>query len=343
MQYRATHFPVTLLYPKGTYRREVFYTRGSDQYREPEWTAEARRVALLNYREARAAYDEIKREHDAIFHDLTETEQYALRLAENLGEGCEATTENHSLRQEIVDLTSQIEHCIAELKALDSTTRPTDCAQLEKEFAAFGPEIDSQVFDADVSRANYLALRTEVCQILASEDFPPAVNSLIERRVAQQCKSDMATRLRHLHKIMDTAPSGNNSKRTASVNAVKDEAIRSLRSEVLELHLESLEVELQKELAKTHRRVATRTLIEQIETMDDVIQLMGVDGMDLEEIKAQVHCDELDREDEEIRQREAEFRQQANDGIGVEKSKGQAGVQRAGPVVVRPPKKSVKS
>jgi hypothetical protein len=76
--------------------------------------------------------------------------------------------------------------------------------------------------------------------------------------------------------------------------------------------------------------------------MDDIIRLIGGEPVDIEQIKAEVHCDELDREDEEMRQKETELRQQANDGIGTQKARSQIGSARGRTIVTRPTKRTTK-
>jgi hypothetical protein len=105
---------------------------------------------------------------------------------------------------------------------------------------------------------------------------------------------------------------------------VRDAAVRELRDAGLELQLRALEAALQKQLARIHRRVATRALVEQIAVMDDVVRLIGGDAVDIEQIRADVHCEDFDREEDDDRQREAEFRMQANDRIGAQRARSQA-------------------
>jgi hypothetical protein len=256
---RSTHRPVTLVFPHGTHHHETFYYRGGDIYREPEWMEGERRTLTAHFKEARANYLEMKHEYDEVCRELAEAEGYTGHLAEGMGDESRITTDNAEIRKEIEDLVHQIEIVTAQMKALTDETHHVDIGMLEKELASFGPEMEALSFELEVTRQQCLDNEREAAGLITSVESKNALDSFLERKIAQQARNDISA---YLHKSMDTQPSCENSLRTASVNAVRDNTIRRLRENLTEANLENTELQLQKQLARTHRRLITKGMLE---------------------------------------------------------------------------------
>jgi hypothetical protein len=256
---------------------------------------------------------------------LEQVESYAVQVCENVGEPCDATTENYELRHDIAELSARIERCTAEMEALDGTTRPTNIGLLRDELANLGPEIDGQLYEASCHTDAYQAALPDVARLAISDEYALAIGAATERAVSAQCKSDMATTLRLLHKTRGTVASKDNGKRALSERANPD--FQRVCGDQTELKMQLTELELQKQLAKTHRRMATRALIGRVEELNDLIQILGGEVVDVEKIQRDVNAQEFEREEEEIRQRELEAKRQANDEITLDvyQARGQGG------------------
>jgi hypothetical protein len=314
MNYRNSHFPVALLYPRGTYRKDVFYYRGADEFLEPEWTDGERRKFGAAYRQARLDFERVKQEYQETLDEYHLSEQYAVQVADYVGPGYDATYNSYRLHQDIAELTEKIELLSAEAKLLNDSSRPTDVSALENEIAAYEAQLKSIEMERNEIQEQFEAARVTLCELMMSDHYPEAIGSEVERNVATQFKNQLAIMLRTLHKAMDTAPSYRDGVRVVTASRPMDGSLSRLIEHRVDLQVELLEVQVQKELTKTHRRFRTRGMVTWIEQMNDIIRLLGLQGRDIRAIKADVGFDLFEKEEEEIRERDRSEKIAAYDG-----------------------------
>lgn len=305
--------PVTLIYPRGTCKRKTFYTRGDDQFKEPEWNDNIKRDLKMKLNRAQTNFDEMQREYNSVFADLDETEGYTLRLAATTGDDSNPTTESAKLRQDIHDLLQQLDEIATEIENINKDTKFNEINLLEKEVACLQPQIEALNLKNSTTEQLITDNQKRIGDLITSQEYELAVDAIMERRVATKCRALMKDTLQTLHKQIDAAPSKENSKRTSAANSVRTPEVHDLLDDLTELKLTETEVLLQKNLAQEHRRQSIKALVARIEEMNDVIRILGKEGVDIAEVKEHVHYDEIVQEEQEISDKQKEERKKVND------------------------------
>ncbi|OHS92914.1 hypothetical protein TRFO_40753 [Tritrichomonas foetus] len=320
MYYKMTHMPVTHIYPRGTYSKKVYYARGDDIFKEPEYNEDEKRKLNAQYRAIKRDYDLTKKEYDEMTEKVNDTENYAITVSENLGDETNAANENATLISEIHELSRLIENNRNEMDDIRKKSNPTSINLLMKELATFLPEFEATAVDLRYSSEKIDLYRRSICEIMIKENYQDAVFTEAERKVSLRCKSEMTSKVKNIYKNINGAPSGKNSKRTSAMNEIlqqknstKNSDILDLVDDLVESTLNLDEVKLQKELAANHKRTMIRAAIDEIAELNDMIHFLGGDIEKLEEIKEKVQFSKIVEEEKEIEEREKEEKAQRND------------------------------
>jgi hypothetical protein len=149
-----------------------------------------------------------------------------------------------------------------------------------------------------MSQQKTTELQQEILDMLLSDEYTVALDALIERKVAKKCQRDLGATLKNVHRTRDTSGSEGNSRRTSLFNSIKDPNLDRLRSDLRELQLELTEVEMQKQLAMTHRGVAVKTILTRVEEINDFMKLLSLDYVDLEQLKTDLDLTGLEDEED---------------------------------------------
>lgn len=315
MQYRMTHMPVAHMYPKGTYRKKIYYPRGDDIYKEPEWTENEKRNLTAKYKVALKEYLSMKNEYQAIESQLRDVDKCTLQIAERLGEESNSTTESAELRQQIKDLSQNFNEVQHEIEAIRAKTNPTSISYLLKELALFMPEFEANDVDKNIASENVDNFEHAICELTASDEYQRSVWADAEYRVSIQCKNDLKRHLQTIQKSINEAPSGPNSELVSSANAISQEKsdIFALSEKLVELKLNKEEIILQKELAATHKRLMIKTAVDEIAELNDFLVILGEEPVDLEEVKENCNFSQIELEEKEIAEKEEKLKQERND------------------------------
>ena len=310
-----THMPVTLMYPKGTYRKKIYYPRGDDIYQEPEWTENEKRNLKAKYKVILKEYMDMKQEYQTIETQLQEVDKCTLQIAERLGDESNSTAESSKLRQQIKQLSQSVNELQQEIDLIRNKTNPTSLSCLMKELALFMPEYETNEVNKSISHENIENFQHAICELTASDGYQRSMFADAEYRISIQCRNDLQNHLQSTHKSIDEAPSGPNSEMISSFNAISQykSNMISLSDELIELKLSNEEKILQKELAATHRRFMIKTLIDEIAELNDFLIIIGEDTVDIEEIKENCNYDQIELEEKEIAEREEKSRNERND------------------------------
>lgn len=310
-----THMPVAHIYPKGTYRKKVFYSRGDDIYLEPEWTEKEKRNLQAKYKVICKDYYDLKQEYKEIENQLNDVDKCTIQIAERIGDESNSTTENAELRQQIKDLSKKVDNIHQEIESIQNTITPTSISYLLKELALFMPEYETNEVERNILEENIGNFEHALCELTACDEYHHSVLADAEYRISIQCRSNMKQHLQSTHKSIDGSPSAQNSVLTSSINALSQQKsdIMVLFDELIEQKLNKDEIDLQKELAATHKRMMIKTAVEEIEELNDLLSILGEEIVDINEVKENCDFDLIEKEEREIAERDEKSKQERND------------------------------
>ncbi len=293
---------MALVYPKGTCKVVPFYFRGDDPFKEQEFLraeySKNMKALLAKEREL----NETQKEFNQLQEEMQFCDVYAAKLAKNLGEGSQATTEHIKLLDEISALEKEQNNLIEQVKSAKSWTNPIELERLMREDAVLIPGIDQRMRDLEEINQGIEEMEGEIADIVSSDDYKIAVSSELEARVALQCRNRLKQELSILRNGINEAPSGENGKRTTMANEMTraNDPIMPLISEKTDIQLEQEEAQLKKTLAAMHYRAAMKSSIRVIEALNEILKRFDKGVFDIEELKQR--CGLGENEDEEGKQ-----------------------------------------
>lgn len=310
-----THMPVTLMYPKGTYRKKIFYPRGDDIYQEPEWMEKEKRNLKAKYNVVLKECLDMKKEYQAIESQLQEVDKCTLQIAERLGEESNSTTESAELRHQIRDLTKKVDDMHNEIETIRAKTNPTSISYLLKELALFMPEFEANDVDKNIALENIDNFEHAICELTATDEYQRSIWADGEYKISIQCRNNLKKHLQSTQKSINEAPSGPNSELISSFNAItqQNSDMLALSEKLIDLKLNRDEILLQKELAETHKRSMIKIAVEEIAELNDFLVILGEEPVDLDEVKMNCNFEQIEMEEKEIIEKEKKLKQERND------------------------------
>ena len=307
--------PPVHIYPRGTYQKVIFYSRGGDIYKEPEYTEEELRACKEKYNATYKKFQIVKNEYEKVLDRLNSTEKYALKIAQNLGDDSNITTENAQLVTEINDLHDEIEKTRNEIEEIRKKTNPTGLSSLLREYVMYFPEFELRASRLSSTDRNIDSAQVELCKIYTSQKYQKSILSAVERDVSIKCQKNIKQHLTSVCNTINGGPSEINSKITNAINNMNEKKSPILNSfqQLIGIKMQLEEILLQKELAATHRREIVRAAFNEIYELNDIIKYFGEEPIDIEEVKRECDYEQIEEEAKANYQKEKQVSQQAND------------------------------
>ena len=224
---------------------------------------------------------------------------YAAKIARNLGEGSQATTEHVKLLEEIAALQREQEQVTEDVKSAKFWVNPIEQERLVREAAAIVLDIDQETRDLEDLEESIFKHQMSTVEKGASEEYAVAMSCDMEARVAQQCRNHLKQQLAQLRNSMNEAPSGESGKRTSAANEIAktNDPVTELLAEKTDLLLELEEARLKKKLAEMHKKAAIKSTFRMVTNLNAILARLDQETVDLEEIKRVCGLEALDAED----------------------------------------------
>ena len=291
--------PVGLAYPKGTCKVVPFYWRGDDPLKENEKIIEEFRAMEKEYINQEEELRKVKTEYDTIQDELDSYDKFALQIASNLGENSKSTTENASLRKNIIELQNQIQEIEKEISMYKYWSSPNQLGKLNLEDSALTPEIETQQRNIELSTDSILGLQENIGKKIISDKYIYSVSTVVETKVALHCRNALHNKLQSLRNSLNQAKSSKNGVRLTAANNLihNNPEICEIFDNHCAKKLELEEINLRKELANLHRRYKLRITFEMVEQLNNTISLIGGDPVDIDDMKKS--CDFSTTEDDD--------------------------------------------
>jgi hypothetical protein len=292
----SSRFPVVHMFPRGTYRTPPFYFRGAEALTEPEYVMKQLAVAREEFLRSKRERDREQAEFEEASVALSQKDGYTIALANALGEESSATETNARLRQELSKLTAEIEAVEREIAYYKEQQNTTLVSGLHRERAYYHVEIENlryAVFQGiDAIREG----KTQAAGIVRSPEYCEALQKNAELVAVSQLYQHLRNEMnRRFHTFSSRVPPKN-------IVRSRDPHIRTIR-EMFDVRQERvIEVDrLRRELFYTEvfARANALGMIEQIESMNQVLVSFGGERADIEELRA--HFTDCQQQDERPR------------------------------------------
>jgi hypothetical protein len=276
---------VSCLYPRGTYKAPPFYFRGSEELTEPEYVAQQLEVAQCEYAKSLRDLERERAEFEETSALLEDQDDYAITIANYLGEK-PATAELHSeLCRQLADLTSGIESLDFRISVCRSQRGTHLLSALERERAIYHIEIENMRHEAAVRTQSLQAARLDLYDVVSSRDYYPAV-----QRVADlAAMSQLCSQLRAQTNAMFQEFHGSHLKKTIVRGKDADGAVGRIRALCDERQSRALRIDrLRHELffSEAIARAKALAMIDQIGEMNRLHVDLGGPEIDVSDIRA---------------------------------------------------------
>jgi hypothetical protein len=294
-----TRRAVNLAYPKGTCKVVPFYFRGDDPFQEQEFLLSELEATRKDIAIKAANLARQRQEYDDISEKLRFCGGFAVKIASELGGDSTITTDHSTLLNEMAELEAKRADLASQIKAFQVLANPIEQTRLLKEHATDVVDLEEQVRVYGLISQSITELKQDLADEACSERYQYSIASLMEARLAQQCKQRVNQDLQRLRNTLNGAPSSPNKKRTAAAHAVASiaESLNPLFDERTEAYLELEEVGLSKRVATLHRRHAVKSAMQMILDLNRVLELLDCAPIDVAEVRS--HCDIAEIESEE--------------------------------------------
>lgn len=286
---------VALIYPRGTCRSPAFYFRGGDGLNEPEIIRSQYKQAMEEYNKAKKLHSEAKREHDQTQAELEDLDECILKMAANMGANSSETAKHSELRAKIQQLKMDIEDVEKEIQEISQPILPFEYTGLINEHAQYTPTLKELRDDTDSGEDESLRMKKEIGNILISELFSESVESLIEKQVAVDVKSQIRRALSESQNRINQQKSSD----TGIICQIDDDDMMYKLEHFRDIALDNLECRMQRDLAETHHNIFISMEIDRLKEMNEFLDLMKMhdDCIDTDEVYE--HCMHQDEEEEE--------------------------------------------
>lgn len=144
------------------------------------------------------------------------------------------------------------------------------------------------------------SLHQDLLENIISAEYVNAVETAAEKDIAARCLNQMQIKLQNMHNDTSTLPSDGKSKRTAAKNKIvekQDKVVLGLSDDYTEFCLQKEECDLQKRLASIHRLNMIRATIQRINELNGVLEYLGCEHVDMEEVKNHIEFTRLEEEE----------------------------------------------
>ena len=303
--------PVTaLIYPRGTYKAQTFYFRGDDIHKEPEFLDNELRSVKIEYEAIKSELEEEKKEYQKVSAELAKREGYTVTLASALGDESHQTEENAKLRQEILDLTQQIDEVDEAISQAKSQQHPGLLGQLQKERAYYNAEIEDLRIGIFTGIDNIRSEKEEIARIVTSDQYTSANLVKSDRVAFQKFYSMMRSEMDKLFADFSGKQAGAAKSRQPSAKLPPEfQYLCQKRQDAL---LEKDEATRQKLFTQVRTKLTAQILIDQIETMNQTLIALGGEPIDTNQIREQYLPQQQQQNNEENQSRELSSSQQSS-------------------------------
>jgi hypothetical protein len=276
-----------------------FYFRGDDPYQEQEFLWAELEATKIDIAAKAQNLARQRQDYDEIAEKLRFCGGYAVKIASDLGAKSTVTTEHATVLDEIAQLETKRADLTSQIKTYKVLANPIEQTRLQKEHATDVVDLEEQVRFFGLISESVCDLKQKLGEAACSDRYRYSIASLMEARIAQQCKHRVNQDLQRLRNTLNGAASSPNKTRTAAAHAVASaaESLNPLFDGRTEAYLELEEVGLSKRVATLHRRHAVKSAMQMILDLNRVLELLGCNPMDVAEIRA--HCDIGEIESEE--------------------------------------------
>ena len=276
--------PVTaLIYPRGTCKAQTFYFRGDDIHREPEFLDNELRSAKIEYEQLKRELEEEKKEYEKVQSELAKREGYTVTLASALGDECHQTEENAKLRQQIADLTQQIDDVDTAISEAREQQHPGLIAQLQKERAFYNAEIEDLRIGIFTGIDNIRNEKEEIANVVTSDAYTQANLVKSDRVSFQKFYQMMRCEMDKL--FADFSGKQADAARAHQPVAKLPPEFQGICQTRLNAILEKEEATRQKTFIELRAKLTAEILIDQIETMNQTLIALGGEPIDTDKIR----------------------------------------------------------
>ena len=270
----------SLLYPKGTYKTQQFYFRGDDIHHEPEFFDQEYRLVKEKYLKIQEEFENEKKNYENLNKELSKKDGYTIALASALGDGSSSTEQNSKLRNELNEYTNNIEKLEEIIKEIKNQIHPSLISNLNKEKAFYHAEIEHLHITIKENQKNIQLIKEDMINIVISEKFYKSHIIISEfysfKRILNQIKNELDNTF---NKFNNTQ---NNSKKNRFSMDLIPPGFLILFNKKTEAILERDKLIRIKEFLNLRTQSTSKVLIDQIETMNQVLVSLGGEIFDIE-------------------------------------------------------------
>ena len=277
---------ITHIYPRGTYKAPQFYFRGDDALKEPEYLEAEYRAQLERNQQLKVELEKEKAEYEEAQKQLSRKDGYTVALASALGDDSHATEDSIRLKQEIADLNAEIESIDAQIAEAKAKIDPRIIGGMTKERVFYHVEIQDQKIAVNTAIEDIRSTKLELASLVCSPKFSEAhrtegeLVSEINLLAALRSKKDAvfrrlgqvsAGRQGQRKKTVQTPPS-----LAALLDQKKDRIHR------IDEYRNVLRY------AEDNGEQVSRSMLQQIQEMNQVLVSLGGEEIDIEQIEANI-------------------------------------------------------
>lgn len=275
--------PVTHLFPRGTYKSTPFYFRGKDPLTEPEYLTKELSIIKEEYRKAKNELLEERAKFDKANATLTQRDGYTVALASALGDNSYNTEYNAYLRNKLADLTTKIEGTERNIKFYRDQQDISLVSGLLRERAFYHAEIEDLRLEIFQGIENIKGGKARLGTIVGSREYTSAESTQAEYASIRSLHNHLRNEMSSLFKEF-TAKNPN--KNTEKVRRPEVSNIRTLHETKQKLALSLSEVQHEKYYTDAIARYTALSMIDQIESMNQVLVSLGGEELDTAELRS---------------------------------------------------------
>lgn len=275
----------TLLYPKGTYRAQSFFWRGSDEFKETEHIQKTCATAKDDLTRVRQELEEARKEFFDVEKELNDKEKQAVTLAQSLGSSSSTTAEHAKLRRQIAELTLEIEEIQKKLSDVKAHAQPSTILQLEKERMSYFVCVENLNLNIKQTQEQIREKQLELYELLASEKWRAATNTSIEHQITMRICENVKGSVKSAFEKQNFGDSKLQPTMKKVVNPTDNQALLELLQNRTELEYQCQQIEHQRCSAQIRRRVVAACLLEDLQRLDMALRSLGEEGIDIEGLR----------------------------------------------------------
>ena len=258
---------VTLIYPKGTFKKSPYYFRGGDVLKEPEYMKDQKRELLANYSRTRKLLMDAQKEYEEAEGEFSVAEEYTNQIAEHFGENSIETMQNSELHMKIEKLQQQLAEVESEIAVYQEKSSYLTIFPLQNENLRFKPEIDSIKNTISLAQSKTKETTQKILSILKSEEYSYSLDTRAEYETAVSIKEDLKS-------LMSKTFSKVSAKATKMITSQEIDSSEMIAAnmklkELSKLHVQNSQLATQIRLAKIHEQNTRKYLLKQLKLMNE--------------------------------------------------------------------------